>query len=400
MAIAAGVLCGALGLDPPDADIKYDWLQAEAALTSNAYEDIIDLGRAESVHLIVHYPEGAQRPFPHPRTPGAILTAIPLLAIEFHHLFAVSVAISAFVLVLMVGHLVGWGSPIRTAGVMCLVAVSAPFFTTIRYAGQSAIVAGLTLGAWALFRRGRDLPAGVLLGVAATLKLFPLVLVLPMLMKRRLRPVMATLGVVAVMNGFGVLLPGVGLSDATSALGQGANVWFRLLSNGSLAAGIARFGLDRTPATVLGFVLVLALLAMARRRQGMSWTDDPTMWLGLGLLALPVGWISYDIVLIPALVAAIWSDRRSDRTFALGIWGAWVGVSLGLALVWLWRPGEVLDMGLSTMVLRLLIVLGCVYRIIGSSPESSPEQIPGWKPPAETKVPSGALTCRIEPSHV
>ena len=40
--IVASIVTWLLGFDPPDADIKFDWLSANAALESNAYEDVLE----------------------------------------------------------------------------------------------------------------------------------------------------------------------------------------------------------------------------------------------------------------------------------------------------------------------------------------------------------------------
>jgi hypothetical protein len=360
IALVVGIVAAAattfVGIDPPDADVKYDWLSAKAALTSNAYDDVLTLGEREGVDLVVHYPIGAERPFPHPRTPGAILLSLPLLAIGFDDLFAVSVGITMGLAVLVVAFLTRSVPTGRRLMVFALLAASAPFVTTLRFAGQAMVVSAAVISAWTLYRRGRDTSAGLLLAVAGVLKLFPLILVIPMLLQRRWKAAGMTALATAALTAIGLILPGVGLVDAVRTLTHGSEVWFSLLANGSAAAVLARSGVSRVAAEAVALTAAVVVSIYAVRRSRDRTMADPTIWLVLALLALPLSWVSYDLVLIGALIQGVISQEVDRRLVNLGIWGLWIGMSLALWLGRQLEADQVIDMGPLTLLVRVLIL--------------------------------------------
>jgi len=306
MGVMAGLATALLDINPPDADVKYDWLSAKAGISSNAYTDILTLGENEGVDLIVHYPYGAERPFPHPRTPGAVFLALPMLLIEFDDLFAVSVGVTVGIAVLVVAVLTSSLGARKQFGVFALLAASALFVTTLRYAGQSMIVAGAVIAAWMLYQRRRDLPAGALIAMAGVLALSP--------DSDRPHVVAAALqgsglhsGGSDALTSAGLMLRGVSLGDSGDALAHGGDVWFSLLSNGSMAAFLARWGVDWWVGTAIAVLSSAALITWARGRQSGRLLEDPVIWLALALLLLPLSWVSYDVVLIAGLVGGLWS---------------------------------------------------------------------------------------------
>jgi alpha-1,2-mannosyltransferase len=356
LGIAAAVITSFVGLDPRDADVKYDWLSAKAALSSNAYEDVLTLGEREGVDLIVHYPTGAERPFPHPRTPGAILLSLPLLVIGYDNLFAVSVGITVGLAVLVVNTLTSSMPIRRRLIVFALLAASAPFVTTVRFAGQAMVVSAAVIAAWVFYRRGRDTAAGWLLAVAGVLKLFPLILVVPMLLQRRWKAAGITALAVVALTAVGLMLPGVGLEDAGGALTHGSEVWFSLLANGSIAGVMARSGLSRVGAEVVALAVGVVVSVYAVHRHRDRTMADPTIWLALALLVLPLSWVSYDLALIAALIQGVVTREPTRRLVNLGIWGLWIGMSLALLLGRQLESDHVIDMGPLTLLVRLLIV--------------------------------------------
>jgi len=364
--VIAGLATALVELDPLDADVKYDWLSAKAAISSNAYTDILTLGENEGVDLIVRYPQGAERPFPHPRTPGAILLALSILLIDFHNLFAVSVGVTVGLGVFIIGLLTSSLGARKQFGVLALLAASAPFVTTLRFAGQSMIVAAAVITAWMLYERGRDMPAGALIAIAGVLKLFRLILIIPMLLQRRFKAAAITAGGLVGLTLIGLLLPGVAFGEAVAALTHGSEVWFSLLSNGSMAAFLARWGVNRWVGTTIALVLSVTFIAWANRKQRNRLLRDPVIWLALSLLLLPVSWVSYDIVLVSGLVMGLWSQLREHRTVNVGIWGLWIGMSLAYLFLDL-EPDQALDMGVPTFMVRVLVILAWATGAIGWS---------------------------------
>jgi hypothetical protein len=226
----------------------------------------------------------------------------------------------------------------------------------VRFAGQAMVVSAAVIGSWVFYRRGNDTASGLLLAVAGVLKLFPLVLVVPMLLQRRWKAAGMTGLATAALTALGLLLPGVGLDDAFRALTHGSEVWFSLLANGSVAAVLSRSGIDRVvaEAVALSMGAVVAIHAFRRRRD--KTMADPTIWLVLALLVLPLSWVSYDLVLIAALIMGVTAQEPNRRLVNIGIWGLWIGMSLALLLGRQLESDQVIDMGPLTLLVRLLIV--------------------------------------------
>ena len=287
LALVAGCLAALLvaivGYDPPDADIKYDWLSASGAVSSNAYDDILALGQQEGVHLAINLPHGAVGPAVHPRTPGAIFLSLPLLLVDFDALFAawVGVTVALGVVLLWFSAKIPLGG--RFFWILILFFLSSPFLTTLRFAGQSIVVALAVLVAWVLYQARQDLPAGLLLAVAGTLKLFPLFLLIPMVLQKRFRPVVFTVIGLIALNTAGLLLPGVALHDAIEAMLNGGSVWFRMISNGSMSKGLATLGMPAWEAQLVTSLFALAVVAVAFGTDGSAYT--PTRRFGS-----PWGW--------------------------------------------------------------------------------------------------------------
>jgi hypothetical protein len=184
--------------------------------------------------------------------------------------------------------------------------------------GQTQLLLLLLLtGCWWCLRRGRDTAAGALLGLAIAIKVFPCLLVLPLLLQRRWRCM-----AVASLTGAGVLILSfavVGwdqawfyitrvLPDVERALGQyspGNNSIASALRNATGSAGIAE---------LVSWVVRLAVVAAVALG---SWRikHDPAraFALGMTMLALvpPVIWEHYFVLLyLPWLDALARMGRR------------------------------------------------------------------------------------------
>jgi len=177
---------------------------------------------------------------------------------------------------------------------------------------------------WLCLRRGRDGAAGVLLGLAIALKIFPALLVVPLLAQRRWRCV-----AVAALTSVGLLA----LSFALVGWDQG---WFYLTrvlpevnhalgqyspGNNSIASAIRNAIGDGALADGLGLVIraaiVVAVALGAWRLRG-----DPARAFALGVTALvlvpPVIWEHYFVLAyLPWLDALARMRRRQAAPLAL-----------------------------------------------------------------------------------
>lgn len=173
-----------------------------------------------------------------------------------------------------------WWVPVFGVGFLFL----SPTRTAAWLGSQGPIIAALIAATWV----SRDRPiGGIWLGVAATLKLFPGLLIPMLWFQGRKRAAVGALSVVAGLNLAGLLLPDVTLAgsvETITALDMSANP-------GNLSLGL--------PVAVAA-VLAVGLIWWSRRL-----TFNQTMVVGsLGMLALsPVVWLHYlPVVYLPVVV--------------------------------------------------------------------------------------------------
>lgn len=157
----------------------------------------------------------------------------------------------------------------------------------------------LTL-AWLGLRRARPVAAGVLIGLAIALKLFPLLLLVPLLVQRRWRCVAAALGVSALVLGLSFAVVGWDqtvfyvtkvLPEVSSQKDQHDNysvaISMKLWLGGSFPSDLVANGLR------LAFLGLVALAALRRPRAA-------DLGLALGVTALlwvsPVVWAHYFVL--------------------------------------------------------------------------------------------------------
>ncbi|GAB4196742.1 MAG: hypothetical protein OHK0022_14500 [Roseiflexaceae bacterium] len=180
----------------------------------------------------------------------------------------------------------------------------------------------LLTGAWLALRAGRDLRAGVLIGLAITLKVYPVLLLVPLLVQRRLRCVVVALAV------SGALL---GLSFAAVGWEQTLFYLVRVLpevskqdvlaDNYAITQSLRVIGGPGFPAEILGLVLRAAGLGLATlaayRARGQA-----ERALALGVTALlwvtPIIWAHYFVlVYLPLADALPRASRRDQALLAL-----------------------------------------------------------------------------------
>ena len=163
-----------------------------------------------------------------------------------------------------------------------------------------AVVAGF---AW-YYLRGADAPAGVLLGVAIGLKLWPAVLLVPALRDRRFQVAGWAVGASVVQA---VLLFGwLGL-DAIPAFSE--NLRTQIPATGYLIGPAAIPGLRDAWIGGAGVIVGLAILALPLRRAAGIGAA-----ILAGLCAIPNLWIHYGPTVLFALGLVMWAvaDRRHD----------------------------------------------------------------------------------------
>lgn len=192
---------------------------------------------------------------------------------------------------------------------LAVAAVAVPLQINFDYLNINAVLLGLVVAAAFDLDRGRDVRAGVWLGMVTALKVFPGLLLLYAAYRRRWRAAATGAGF-ALGFSLCALLP-LGLSGAlASARGwlanSGAGVWVMHRRNQSLPGMLSRAGVPHEGAIAID-LLLLALAAVALRRVPVD--DDVVHDVGivmlLAILVSPMAWDHYYLLAFPAWVAAL-----------------------------------------------------------------------------------------------
>lgn len=303
---------------------------------------------ARRAHLAELGPSGTGHP------PTTSFWVLPLADLDLKAANAAVCWISLFLLLLelvLLAQSLRWPCPNATAWLAFGFLVSCPLVGYHASRGQlSQAIAFLYVIAWLAWRRDDDLLAGAALGCACTMKFFPAVMVLPLVLARRWKAVGAAaavfLAVAALMTArFGFAAWPAFLAQQSVV----ASEWMNDIANLSLHGIVARIFSPacqppapmRSGPLVLSSLLSLALLAVAawwsRRlvREGRT-VDLP--FAAFAVLSVLVGqwaWEHYALILVPAAAIA------TAELVALWQGGQRVSSALGLAAVaaavGLWR---------------------------------------------------------------
>lgn len=209
------------------------------------------------------------------------------------------------------------------------------------------LLVGVTAG-WIAERRGHPRLAAVLYGVTVAIKpsLAPLLL-LPAV-QRRWPEFRAGLAAATLTTLAGMAVAGFSTGPQWLRMALTEPV-ATVLDNAALPGQAIRWGLPSLVGTLVGGALVvgtLALIAVRTRRHGLGaarGTDPagvaPWVVLATGLLAAPISWHNYLVLLWPGLLVVVASGRVGDTRRVV------VGALLALAVVpitWsdLWVDGD------------------------------------------------------------
>lgn len=324
-------------------DATADWLAATAArLGLDPYGDL----RAISEVLHVPYDNPAQShagdaAWTHPRTPGALLLLQPLTLMTPAQLYVALGVVSVLGLAF-----VAWRRAPRITGhhwAMCLtgglaVLLSRPMLHNLTFGSMTMIVACLVWAFWETTRNEDSWIAGIPLGVAISLRVFPALLIFAAVFGRRPKAAISAVGSVVATTTLGMLLFGISVPEMISGIGLAGRTWMDLPTNGSMIPRVGSIsGLD--PALVSGVLIAISIatLGVVSRLEG-AWDLIVSWALVLMLLVSPLSWEAYDLILlIPLSLALVRSDPPIPR-FVAYVWLAvWVVIfsvmsSLGLAV--------------------------------------------------------------------
>ena len=356
MLLAFGVVWATFPVDT--ADSTADWLVTKAAVEGlDPYADLRDLADHFDTEYVILLEDrsGASR-YVHPRTPGALVLQLPLVFMgpEMVHTLMVAMLLASVFYLLVVAMALARVDPRWIVVAAPWIALSAAVHIGALLGTQSALVGALIVAAWVRLRRGESRFAGVLLGLAATLKVFPVLLLIPLFLFHRTRSAAALLATAVSVQIAGSLIFGLSPGDAISGLVNTSSAWTGFGANGSVARVLVSVGIDHAIAGVVSWsVVAVAAYYFARRYQTLDGVI--AVVLTLSLLGSPLSWEHYDVILIP-VVGWAWS-RNGNFLNTVGL-AFWMGILVLARFAQLTVQGSgPLGVGVTALVGRCLLLL-------------------------------------------
>ncbi|CRK61569.1 Probable conserved integral membrane protein [Alloactinosynnema sp. L-07] len=152
-------------------------------------------------------------------------------------------------------------------------------------------------------------PRGLLIGIAAAIKLTPAFFVLFFLARREWRPAIVAAGTAAAVTALGFALsPGDSVRYWTAALLDTGRIGQpEMAANQSVSGVLHRLGLETALWPLVAIVLVVGACVLVARLRGVG--DDVGALVGLaaaGLLVSPVSWSHHWVWIAPALVYLVY----------------------------------------------------------------------------------------------
>jgi alpha-1,2-mannosyltransferase len=146
--------------------------------------------------------------------------------------------------------------------------------------------------------QGDRYTTGLALAIAGTLKVFPLVLVICLLVMRRWRAVTATAVGLGVLNLIPLLMPNVSLAPMVSAMTDTAEAWIDLTIG--IPGLVAQWSTSSNLLTVsLVAVATIGFASVPVVRRNVTMQLGALGLLSASLLVLPISWPHYVLTLIP-----------------------------------------------------------------------------------------------------
>ena len=219
-----------------------------------------------------------------------------------------------------------------------IAAVAWPLQTNFDYLNLNAMLLVLAVAAGFDLARRRDVRAGVWLGIATALKVFPGLLIAYAAYRGRWRAAACAVGVAIALNACSLLPLGVPTaleSARTWFAHSSADVWVLHRRNQSLPALLSRLGVSNAGALAIDLILlVVALVALRRSTSDDDAVDQVGIVTLLAILLSPMAWDHYFLLAFPAWIAAL-SRVPETRTATARIVLTAAGIATsGVLLVW------------------------------------------------------------------
>lgn len=272
--------------------------------------------------------------------PSSALFFTPLALLPYGPAFWLWSAISLLLYLVIVGTVcrnLSMGAE-KTRVLQALLLFWYPFLSGIALGQSSMVIAFCIISCWAFMHKGREVPAGVMAGLASLLKLYPLFLLGLFLARKSWKALLSSLGV--VLAGAAATLAIVGPADVVTYIlevaPRDAREWGLFPLNISLAGFFSPLLIENgyvealadSPGSARGIVLllsaVLAVAALSRCRSLPGDSEGVTVAFSLAcvtmLLLSPISWIHICIILLLPILFFL-RVAESDGRPSLRWWG-------------------------------------------------------------------------------
>jgi alpha-1,2-mannosyltransferase len=253
-----------------------------------------------------------------------------------------------------------------TAMIWALFAIVLPVQVNFEHQNMNPVLLCLTGFAGYLCVKQRDAAAGVFVGVATAIKAFPAVMIVYLACARRWRAAMTAAAGAAALTALTMIVYGLdgGWNLLRTWMVIASGDWPVRGQNQSLYATASRFA-PASAATIamlvpLAVATLLGVIAFRRRRDGRTLATELAITLACGVLASPVAWTHYAVLLFPALMATYLVGAH-DR-WARGAF--WVAAMLltGLSPITLGTHGFNVVRAWSPNTMAALLIVGVLVR--------------------------------------
>lgn len=326
--VYAGFAVG-LAIDPDLTDARADWITTTAALKgADPWTDVPTLaGEFNTTYLPVASSELGDFERVHPRTPGALLLMLPLSLFPAGSAQIVMVVVASIAGLFAAFVLSRWfDRSVRTAFwvVSTLLVGSAAYLSTLEFGTQSTLLLLMIVLTWHLTRSRDSVWAGIPLGIAMALRIFPGLLLIPLWVFGKRKASGSSVATFLVLNVVGLVVLDLNLSNGLTALQTASRGWGAFTGNGSLVMPLARLGIDiQVAATaVVALAIAATLYVSVNNRVYFSVLSFAVV---VALLGSPLSWAHYDVLAFPVVAYLVISVLESDKrdsvlSVLLGLW--------------------------------------------------------------------------------
>lgn len=253
-------------------------------------------------------------PHPNPHPPFLALVFLPLTWVPFPIIVMLWLALN-IALLIAVGRFLGFS----VQGTLPLLAWP-PLWALLYLGNFELMILAFAILGWRAAAARCDVQAGLWLGIAAAIKLYPILLLVPFLMRRRVRLLMTaglvfllsqlislvTVGMSGMFYYYGEILPAVSIKYQQLAVNNSPHGALLRWFGGATDVG----PLLHAPGVVLPVTIafsIFALLALVRL--------EPEASPVAILIALPATWYTYVTLALPQIVILLRSSSRRHAVF-------------------------------------------------------------------------------------